>query len=132
MLGLSCSTVCRTFPDQGSNLCLPHMQVDLLHEQPGKPPLAVLCVIAQLCPDSLRPHGLGSPWQPHSPTGSSVHGDSPGKNPGVGRHALLQGIFPTQGLNPDLQHCRRILSHLSHQGNSLIHVHYKLLIHTTN
>ena len=40
------------------------------HEQPGKPPLAVLCVIAQSCPDSLRPHGLGSPWQPHSPPGS--------------------------------------------------------------
>ena len=32
--------------------------------------------------------------------GSSVHGDSPGKNTGVGCHALLQGIFPTQGLNP--------------------------------
>ena len=31
--------------------------------------------------------------------GSSVHGDSPGKNTGVGCHALLQGIFPTQGLN---------------------------------
>ena len=32
------------------------------------------------------------------PPGSSVHGDSPGKNTGVGCHALLQGIFPTQGL----------------------------------
>ena len=32
--------------------------------------------------------------------GSSVHGDSPGKNTGVGCHALLQGIFPTQGSNP--------------------------------
>ena len=31
--------------------------------------------------------------------GSSVHDDSPGKNTGVGCHALLQGIFPTQGLN---------------------------------
>ena len=29
-----------------------------------------------------------------SPPGSSVHGDSPGKNTGVGCHALLQGIFP--------------------------------------
>ena len=37
-----------------------------------------------------------------SPRGSSVHGDSPGKNPGVGCHALLQEIFPTQGLNPRL------------------------------
>ena len=34
--------------------------------------------------------------------GSSVRGDSPGKNTGVGCHALLQGIFPTQGLNPHL------------------------------
>ena len=34
--------------------------------------------------------------------GSSVHGDSPGKNTGVGYHALLKGIFPTQGLNPRL------------------------------
>ena len=36
--------------------------------------------------------------------GSSVHGDSPGKNTGGGCHALLQGIFPTQGLNPHLLH----------------------------
>ena len=36
------------------------------------------------------------------PPGSSVHGDSPGKNSGVGCPALLQGIFPTQGLNPRL------------------------------
>ena len=37
-----------------------------------------------------------------SPPGSSVHQDSPGKNTGVGYHALLQGIFPTQGSNPSL------------------------------
>ena len=36
--------------------------------------------------------------------GSSVHGDSPGKNAGVGCHALLQGIFLTQGSNPCLLH----------------------------
>ena len=37
-------------------------------------------------------------------------------------HALLQGIFPTQELNPSLPHCRRILYHLSHgeaQGSRL-------------
>ena len=44
-----------------------------------------------------------------SPPGSSVHGDSPGTNTGVGCHALLQGIFPTQGLNPGLLHCRWVL-----------------------
>ena len=37
-----------------------------------------------------------------SPPGSSVHGDSPGKNTGLGCHALLQGIFSTQGSNPGL------------------------------
>ena len=47
-----------------------------------------------------------------SPPASSFHGDSPGKNTGVGCRALLQGIFPTQGSNPGLPHCR-----LSHQGS---------------
>ena len=50
-----------------------------------------------------------------SPQGSSVHRDSPGKNIGVGCHLLLQGIFPTQGSNPGLLHCRWILYHVSHQ-----------------
>ena len=52
--------------------------------------------------------------------GSSVHGDSPGKNSGVGCCALLQRIFPTQGSNPGLPHCRQILYHLSHQGSPRI------------
>ena len=47
--------------------------------------------------------------------GSSVHGDSPGKNTAVGCHTLLQGIFPSQGLNPGLMHCRQILYHLSYR-----------------
>ena len=55
-----------------------------------------------------------------SPPGSSVHGDSPGKNPGIGCHILLQGIFPTQGLNLGLTHYRWILYHLSHQGSPTI------------
>ena len=46
--------------------------------------------------------------------GFSVHGDSPGKNTGVGCHALLQGIFPAQRLNPGLLHCRQILYQLSY------------------
>ena len=56
----------------------------------------------------------------YSLPGSSVHGDSPDKNAGVGCHALLQGIFPTKGSNPGLPHCRQILYHLSHQGNPRI------------
>ena len=55
--------------------------------------------------DSLRPHGLYSPW------------NSPGQNTGAGSLSLLQGIFPTQGSNPGLPHCRRILYQLSHRGN---------------
>ena len=42
--------------------------------------------------------------------------NSPGQNTEVGSLSLLQGIFPTQGLNPGLPHCRRILYQLSHQG----------------
>ena len=56
----------------------------------------------------------------HSSPGSSVHGDSLGQKTGVGIHALLQGIFPSQGSNPGLLHCRQILYHLSHQGSPRI------------
>ena len=52
---------------------------------------------------SLWPHELYSPW------------NSPGKDTGMGNPFLLQGIFPTQGSNPGLLHCRRILYHLSHK-----------------
>ena len=55
-----------------------------------------------------------------SPPGFSVHGDFPGKDTGVGGHALLQGIFLTQGLNPGLPHCRQILYWLSYQGSPRI------------
>ena len=41
--------------------------------------------------------------------------DFQGKSTGVGCHFLLQGIFPTQGSNPGLSHCRQTLYHLSHQ-----------------
>ena len=55
--------------------------------------------------NSLRPHGLYSPW------------NSPGQNTGVGSLSPLQGIFPTQGWNPGLPHCRWILCQLSHKGS---------------
>ena len=58
--------------------------------------------------DSLRPHGLYSPW------------NFPGQNTGVGSLSLLQGIFPTQGSNPGLPHCRQILYQLSHKGSPRI------------
>ena len=53
--------------------------------------------------DSLRPWGLYSLW------------NSPGQNTGVDSLSLLQGIFPTQGSNPGLLHCRWILYQLSYQ-----------------
>ena len=74
---------------------------------------AVPCWVTQSCPTLFDPMDCSLP-------GSSVHGDSPGKNTGVGCCALLQGIFPTQGLNPGLAHCRWILYHLSHQGSPRI------------
>ena len=61
--------------------------------------------------DSLRPQGL-------EPARLLCPRDSPGKNTAVGCHALLQGIFPTQGSNLGLLHCRRILHYLSHQGRN--------------
>ena len=54
--------------------------------------------------DSLQPDVLYSPW------------NSLGQNTGVSSLSLLQGIFPTQGLNPGL-HCRQILYQLSHKGS---------------
>ena len=71
---------------------------------------AVLCLVAQSCPTLCNPMDCSLP-------GSSVHGDSSGKNTGVSCHALLQGIFPTQESNPGLLCCRRILYCLSHQGS---------------
>ena len=54
--------------------------------------------------DSLRPHGSNSLW------------NSLGQNTGVGSLSLLQGIFPTQGSNPGLPHCKQILYQLNHKG----------------
>ena len=56
----------------------------------------------------IWPHGLYSSW------------NSPGKNTGMGSLSLLQGILPTQGLNPGLPHCRWVLYQLSNQGSPRI------------
>ena len=52
----------------------------------------VLCLVTQSCPTLCNPIDCSLP-------GSSVRGDSPGKNTGVGCYSFLQGIFPTQGWN---------------------------------
>ena len=48
--------------------------------------------------------------------------NSPGNNTRMGSHSLLQGIFPTQGSNPGLPHCRQILYQLSHKGSPCFNV----------
>ena len=59
-----------------------------------------------------------------SPPGSSVHGILQARiHTGVGCHALLQGIFLSQGLNPGLLHSRLIHYHLSHQGSPRLFIH---------
>ena len=58
--------------------------------------------------NSLRPQGLYSPW------------NSLGQNTGVGSLSVLQGIYPTQGSNPGLPHCRQILYQLSHKRSPRI------------
>ena len=64
-------------------------------------------VSRSVMPDSLRPHGL-------QPTRLLCPWDFPGKDTGVGCHFLLQGIFPTQGSNPGILHCRQIHYWLSY------------------
>ena len=78
----------------------------------GRNNVALMCVHADtsIMPDSAWPYRLQTtrllcPWY------------SLGKNTGMDCHALLQGIFPTQGLNPDLLLCRKILYNLSFQGS---------------
>ena len=60
--------------------------------------------------NALIPHGLYSPWK------------SPGQNTRVGSLSLLQVIFPTQGSNPGLLHCRQILYQLSYHS---VQYHFK-------
>ena len=72
--------------------------------------LLCLYVSHSVLSNSLQSHGLQpvrllSPW------------DSSGKNTRMGCHFVLQGIFPIQGSNPRLPHCRQILYNLSHQGS---------------
>ena len=63
-------------------------------------------LVTQSCPTLCYPMNC-------SPPSFSVHGVLQGKIP----EWVLQGIFLSQGLNPGLPHCRRILCHLSHQGS---------------
>ena len=96
------------FPSPGIKPGSPALQVDSLpSESPGKPRKSTTtscccCLVTSVVSNSVQPYGLQParllcPW------------DSLGKNTGVDCHALLQGTFPTQELNPGLLHCRQIL-----------------------
>ena len=76
-----------------------------------------------VCAESLRSYPTLCNPMDCSPPGSSVHGDSPGKNIGVDCHALLQGSSPTQESIPHLLHCRLSSLHLSHWASPTLHVH---------
>ena len=74
----------------------------------GKVMSLLFNMLSRLVTAFLPRRRLYSPW------------NSLGQNTGVGSLSLLQGIFPTQGLNPGLLHCRWILYKLSHKGSSKI------------
>ena len=71
-----------------------------------------MCSVVQSCLNLCDTMGCSLP-------GSSVHGDTPGKNTGVGCHSLLQGFFPTQESNQGILHCNRIFYQLSYQFGSV-------------
>ena len=110
----------------------PLFSISLLPSKQGTQFCVCECLVTQSCPNLCDPMDCSLP-------GSSVHGDSPGKNTGMGFLALLQGIFPTQGSNPGLLHCRQILYWLSQQGsptlvkpNLLQHLHHLLHVALPN
>ena len=69
-----------------------------------------VCISRLIVSSSLGLHGL-------QPTRLLCPWNSSGKNTGVGCHSFLQGIFPSQGSNSNLLHCKQILYLLSHQGS---------------
>ena len=127
--------------NHGQLIYVPRAHSCLAHRRPGEPSSWELrrtqaqvhagnpVQMSEMCCVCLAAQSCLTLWDPMdcSPPGSSVHGDSPGKNIGVGCHALLQGIFPTQGLNPGLPHCRRILYQLSHKGSPTYSRHLCLI-----
>ena len=115
------------------HMCVIYRQSSILHictqsqSTPHTHIFVYMCVYVCMCvhtkllhscltlqPYGLQPMRLFCPW------------DSPGKNTGVGCHALLQGIFPTQASNPCflcLLHCKWVLYSQCHLGSLYIHAH---------
>ena len=107
---MGCHTLLQgLFPTQGLNSGLPHCRRILYH------------LIYQRCQRILE--WVANPFStPHTPYSLQLYSpwNSPDQNIGVHSLSLLQGIFPTQGSNPGLPHCRRILYHLSNWGSPRI------------
>ena len=82
--------------------CLYFQQCCVFHSTSKRPLIVEL--VTSVISDSLRSHGLVAHQVPLSM-------DSPGNSTRVGWHSSLQGIFPTQGSNLGLLHCRQILYH---------------------
>ena len=104
----ACLCWLRGFPKGGSSSMPPDCRLYLLWSSYfwSHSPYVLVCAQSfQLCPNFCVPLDC-SPW------------DSPGKNTGVGCHALLQRVFPAQGSNPDLPCGRLILYLLRHLGST--------------
>ena len=91
--------------DQGS--CSRERNPGSTKRKPGLTSARKKVKVTPSCP-TLWPHGLYSPW------------NSLGQNTQMGSHSLLQGIFPTQGSNPGLPHCRQTLYQLSRKESPRI------------
>ena len=98
---------------RGRGLNEPEMITKIITELAASYLNVCVCLVTQSSPTLCDPMDCSLPC-------SSVYGDSTSKNTGMGCHALCQGIFPTQGSNPGLLHCRWILYCLSHYGSPRI------------
>ena len=106
--GVLCATHC-----DGSYL---HIISFSPHDSSLKTVCVCVCVSCSVMSNSLQPQGPQT-------TRLLCLWNSPGKNTGVGCLSLLQGIFPTQGSNLGLPHCRQIPYHLGQQGSLLIFIY---------
>ena len=79
--------------------------------EPRSPTLQANALPSEL---PAKPHGLYTTLNPKP----NPNPNSPSQNTGVGNLSLLQGIFPTQGSNPGLLHCKQILYQLNHPGST--------------
>ena len=86
-------------------ILLPHPPHLFHHQLPSLFDTTFKVKVTQSCLTLSTPWTIYSPW------------NSPGLNTGVGSLSLLQRIFPAQGLNPRLPHCKQILYQLSHSGS---------------